>query len=231
MNTPAFPTLNRQTLPLIPAAALLGVCGMLFIHRSPEPVGTPVLSLPAAENPAENATPVSSDPPNPASLPGVFSLPPATLAGSGPVAPPASHRPPPDSRQRFSLADLKAQMPQREDGTFVIEVPTLHYSASDPAARQVMDGQPVETLAQIAIGSDSAAELRLSRLLTHCCSADARPFYIATTFSRPPPAIANASWVTVRGRISYQRRLGGYGTVLNVESITETPAPVKPVLQ
>ena len=227
MNTRAtFPALNRQTLPLIPAAALLGVCGTLLIHRSPEPVCSPVLSLPV-----EKTTPVSSDPPNPSPLPGVLSLPPAALAGSGPVSPPASHRPPPDSHQRFSLADLKAQMAQRKDGTFVIEVPTLHFSASDAAAREVMDGQPVETVAQIASGSGSAADLRLSRLLTHCCSADAHPFYIAASSARPLPALANSAWVTVRGRISYQRQIGGFGTVLNVESITETTAPVNPVLQ
>lgn len=227
MNSPGVSRLNRQMLPLIPAAALLGVCGVLLMHRVPESVGTPVLSLP----PKEKAPPVSSDPPSPSSLPGVFSLPPATLAGIGPVAPSASHRPPPDSRERFSLADLKAQMPQREDGTFVIEVPTLHFSASDPAARQVMDGQPVETLAQIATSNGSVVDLSLSRLLTHCCSADARPFYIGTSFSGPAPALGNASWVKVRGRIAYQRRSGGFRTVLNVESVTQAPAPLHPVLQ
>lgn len=220
----------RLILSLGPPAALLSLCVIWLTQWIPETGGgLPVASVVGNAPPV--AEPLSTLKLNSSPVPGVLSLPPATLAGSGPVNPPATHRPPPDSRTTFSLEDLKAQMPQREDGTFVIEVPTLHFAANDPAARRVMEGQRVETVAQIAPGRTDKSELRLVRLLTRCCSADARPFHITASIAGKPPSFANAAWVKVRGRIGYHRVWDGFGAVLHVESVTETSAPLDWILR
>lgn len=222
------------------AVALLALCGVLSLMQQSGRLAEVVTSRrqPFVQKP------VSSDPLNESPVPGVMALPPANLKGDGADAsqiPDESpqqpvHLLPPDSRTAFSLADLKAQMPQRADGTFVIEVPTLHFSTYDAAARQVMAGRPVETMAQIAFhtaGADGTIRFRLSRLLTRCCSADARPYFVTASLVSPsgnPPFCSSGSWVTVRGHIAYEWQTGGFGAVIAVESITETSPPPNPVL-
>lgn len=116
----------------------------------------------------------------------------------------------------------------------VIEVPVLHFSANDAAARQVMAGQPVETSAQVAShpsDSDELSRIGRSRLLTRCCTADARPYFIAV---EPPSALSEfpaGSWVAVTGSIGYCREAGGYGSVIHATRINLVPRPATLILK
>lgn len=225
MNPPApTPGNFHRTLPLL-AALALPVCCWVFLkqqHRDDLTSGpSRIPSAPAALLPG---IPSATNLPQ---LPGVMSLPPATLASASKTPAAVIHRPPPDSRAVFTLADLKAQMPQREDGTFVMEVPTLHFSAADAAARRIMDGQRVETVAQLLSGDTGP---RLSRRLTRCCTADAREFSVAAVLPPDFNAGTAGTWVKAAGRLRYRREIGGFAAVLEITSITEVPPPANPVL-
>lgn len=224
MNPPApFHGMHRRTLPLLAALAPPAACWVLFTFHP----GDDVASAPRHMNfaPQLPELPKAANLPQ---LPGVLALPPATLAGARTTAAAVTHRPPPDSRAVFTLADLKAQMPQRENGTFLMEVPTLHFSAADAAARQVIEGRQVETLAQFSSGQTGP---RLSRRLTRCCTADAREFSVTAVLTPALTATAAGTWVKATGRIRYRREIGGFVAVLEITSITEAAPPANPVLQ
>jgi hypothetical protein len=139
--------------------------------------------------------------------------------------------PPPASRDAFTFADLKAQMPQRADGTFLMEVPSLYFSAGDPAARQVIEGQSVETTAQLRPDPSYPALFQLTRSLTRCCSADSRAYSIVVEPATAMPSLPDGAWVSVTGTISYRREIGGYGPVIHSATIHQVPPPAIPILK
>ena len=233
MNSRPF---HRRTigsvLPPLLAASVLCMGGVLCIKSSQPHPATGLAAPPrAASAPVEAA---ASEPALAKAHPlsGVLSLPPAMLPGTVTAQTITRHQPPPPaSREAFTFADLKSQMPQRADGTFLMEIPTLYFSAGDAAARQVIEGQNVETTAQFRRAGTGIAAPRLTRRLTRCCSADAQEFCITAAEPARLPAFAEGTWVKAMGRMQYRREVGGFGAVLEIATISEVPPPATPVLQ
>lgn len=200
---------RASTVPLLLAIGLLCLCGVLLNSQRI------ASSAPRTQSPTEfkpNSIPAEVMPS------GVLNLPPATLAGN---LNSINHVPPPtSSRDSFTLADLKAQMPQRSDGTFLMELSTIYFSASDAAARQIIEGKTIETTAQISFNADEGTGVKLCRSIPYCCSAHARRLSIVAKFNGAAPAFANGDWVTITGTVAYCRDLNGYSPVLQIKSMS-----------
>lgn len=54
----------------------------------------------------------------------------------------------------FTLEDLKQMVPQSEEGNFQLDVPQIFYTAGDRELMKVMEGIPVETVAQLMEGGE-----------------------------------------------------------------------------
>ena len=168
-------------------------------------------------------------------------LPPATATTPGTAAqtPPATTAAAPDananpqgqqtkSNGKFTLADLKAQVPQNKDGNFMLEVPELYYTAGDKEVQEVLTGQPVETTAQVIqekVNNADGKRLRIIRLMIQCCAADARPYSVPVEFKEKAPTFKDMTWVKVTGKMSYRQENNQTVPVLEVTSITEAAEP------
>jgi len=239
---PRYPKAKGTTVPPLLAAALLAVCGGIFLNPkppdSPSGTNTPTTTLspvPAAEQPRLSAPPTPAERHPTSPHPGVLSLPPATLTGNYTIPPPKIHQAPPPSASRdtFTIDDLKAQLPQRASGTFAMEVPTLSFSAGDAAARQVIEGQSIETTAQITSRPSNPACATLSRSLTRCCASDARSYTLTAELPTPHPLFPDGAWVTVTGTLHYTREIGdfSFSPMIRVLSMQMVPPPAQTVLQ
>jgi hypothetical protein len=128
----------------------------------------------------------------------------------------------------FTLADLKAQVPQSPEGNFILEVPELYYTAGDKEVQGVLAGQPIETIAQVLpekVNNEKGTRLRIFRLLVQCCAADARPYSIPVEFGKPAPTFKDMSWVKVTGKMSYNKEGDQTVPVIEVSSMTEAAEP------
>jgi uncharacterized membrane protein YcgQ (UPF0703/DUF1980 family) len=137
-------------------------------------------------------------------------------------------------RRGLTFADLKAQFPQNKDGHFLMEVPSIVNTSSDPEAQTLLAGQHVETTGQVmaeTVDSADGKSLRITRSQLQCCSAHARQCSLALKFSGKAPAFAEKAWVALFGTISYVQDAGKLVPVINVKSIKEIPAPKNQLLQ
>jgi hypothetical protein len=128
----------------------------------------------------------------------------------------------------FTLADLKAQVPQSPEGNFMLEVPELYYTAGDKEVQSVLVGQPVETIAQVLpekVNNEGGTRLRIFRLLVQCCAADARPYSIPVEFGKTAPTFKDMSWVKVTGKMAYATEGDQTVPMIEVSSMTETAEP------
>lgn len=128
----------------------------------------------------------------------------------------------------FTLADLKAQVPQSKEGNFLLEVPEIYYTAGDKEVQGVLAGQPVETIAQVLpekLNNADGKRLRIFRLLVQCCAADARPFSIPVEFESKAPEFKDMTWVKVIGKMAYKSEGGQTVPVLLATSMTESAEP------
>lgn len=128
----------------------------------------------------------------------------------------------------FTLADLKAQVPQSPEGNFMLEVPELYYTAGDKEVQSVLSGQPVETIAQVLpekVNNEKGTRLRIFRLQVQCCAADARPYSIPVEFGKTAPVFKDMSWVKVTGKIIYKQEGDQTVPLLEAVSITESAEP------
>lgn len=128
----------------------------------------------------------------------------------------------------FSLADLKAQVPQSPEGNFMLEVPELYYTAGDKEVQSVLNGQPVETIAQVLpekVNNEAGTRLRIFRLLVQCCAADARPYSIPVEFGKKAPTFKDMSWIKVVGKMTYKQEGDQTVPVLEAISVTESAEP------
>lgn len=128
----------------------------------------------------------------------------------------------------FTLKDLEAQVPRSKDGNFMLEVPEIFYTAGDKEVQSVLNGQSVETIAQVMpekVNNEAGTRVRIFRLQVQCCAADARPYSIPVDFGKAPPAFKDMSWVKVVGKVTYRQE--GNQTVPMVEatSMVETAEP------
>jgi hypothetical protein len=133
----------------------------------------------------------------------------------------------------FTLADLKAQVPQSKEGNFILEVPEIFYTAGDKEVQGVLAGQPIETVAQVMpekVNNESGKRLRIFRLLVQCCAADARPFSVPVEFAEKAPEIADMTWVKVVGKLAYRQEGGQTIPLLLADKAEETTAPDQSML-
>jgi len=139
--------------------------------------------------------------------------------------------PPPDKAQSFgsfTLEDLKKQVPQSKEGNFILEVPEIYYTAGDLEVQNVIQGQGVETVAQVLpekVNNENSHRLRVFRLMVQCCAADARPYSVPVDFGKKAPDFKEMSWVKVVGKMTYKKEGDQTVPVIEATSIEETAAP------
>ena len=159
-------------------------------------------------------------------------LPPASTNGS---AAPAAAAPGATAKSygSFTLADLKAQVPQSKEGNFILEVPEIYYTAGDKEVQGVITGQPVETTAQVMpekVNNAEGKRIRIFRLLVQCCAADARPYSVPVEFADKAPALKDMSWIKLVGTMTYKQEGGQTVPVIIAKTYTETTAPENAML-
>ncbi len=154
---------------------------------------------------------------------------PAATPDTMPVPPPSSATASQTkSYGTFTLADLKAQVPQSKEGNFMLDVPEIFYTAGDKEVQSVLEGQLVETIAQVLpekVNNSNGTRLRIFRLLIQCCAADARPLSIPVEFGKEPPKFKDMTWVKVVGKISFKNENNQVVPVLEATSMSETAEP------
>lgn len=152
---------------------------------------------------AAEPTPKKRPPPQPIPVPIEMATPAKSPAAQGAVQAP----PPMPKKVTFTLADLKAQVPQDKDGNFQLELPELYMATGDRQVATVLDGQKVETVARVLPEKTDNADghkVRLFALVVSCCAADAQPVTIAADFGKKAPAFKDMTWVKVRGVMRYK---------------------------
>lgn len=160
----------------------------------------------------------------------LFSL---AAAGAMCSAEPVATTPAVPAKSGFTLADLKAQIPQSKDGTFLIEIPMILSTATDLEVQGLLAGQPVETTGQIMPQASDNADgrhLRIFRSQLLCCAAHARQCSVAIELPEKAPALKEMTWVKIVGTLSYKREDRRIVPVVIVREIKETAAPATPLL-
>lgn len=119
-------------------------------------------------------------------------------------------------------------MPQSKEGNFILEVPEIYYTAGDLEVQNVIQGQGVETVAQVLpekVNNENGHRLRVFRLMVQCCAADARPYSVPVDFGKKAPDFKEMSWVKVIGKMTYKKEGDQTVPVIEATSIEETAAP------
>lgn len=128
----------------------------------------------------------------------------------------------------FTLADLEAQVPRSKDGHFLLEVPEIFYTAGDKEVQSVLNGQSVETIAQVMpekVNNEAGTRVRIFRMQVQCCAADARPYSIPVDFGKAPPPFKEMGWVKVVGKVTYKQEGNQTVPVVEAASMEETAEP------
>ncbi len=134
----------------------------------------------------------------------------------------------------FTMADLKAQVPQNNDGTFLMEVPAILNTSTDREVQVLLTGQPIQTTGQVvteSVAGSSLRTLRICRSQLQCCSEHARQCSVALVFPAKTPALPDLAWVTLIGTISYKMEAGKMVPILSVKEFKEIPKPANALLQ
>ena len=129
----------------------------------------------------------------------------------------------------FTMKDLERMVPKNSAGQFLLDVPQIFYTAGDEELMTVMEGIPVETIAQVmeeTLHNPNGHRLKLFRLFVECCAADARPLSIPIDFGAPPPAYEELGWVKVIGNLHYLEEDGDIVPILKVETMEPTAEPM-----
>lgn len=193
---------------------------------SPSAPGAPASTAPptaVAKSSVPDAPPASAAKPD-ASSPSKADAPPAPTAAASSSSADTQAK----SYGNFTLADLEAQVPKSKAGNFILEVPELHYTAGDKEVQTVLNGQPVETVAQVLpekVNNPNGTRLRIFRMLIQCCAADARPYSIPAEFGKKAPEFKDMTWVKVTGKMNYKEEGGQTVPILEAQTIEETTAP------
>lgn len=128
----------------------------------------------------------------------------------------------------FSLEDLKQQVPQNSKGEFMLEVPEIFYTGGDIEVQRVLDGQKIETVAQVLpekVNNANGYRLRIFRMQVQCCAADARPYSIPVDFGKKAPDLKEMTWVKISGVMSYEKDADQTVPVVKALEIEETTPP------
>lgn len=143
-----------------------------------------------------------------------------------------------DSQSRpsaaFTLADLKAQIPQNEKGQFILEVPQMVNAAIDGEVFSLLSGQLVESTGQIAYQAGetgNAPQPVLARSQIQCCVTHAREYFVALRFPGDVKAPRDRAWVRLIGNLSSEVNNGRVRAVCVVTEIQEIEVPGNPLLK
>ncbi|MFV1994347.1 MAG: DUF1980 domain-containing protein [Verrucomicrobiales bacterium] len=143
-------------------------------------------------------------------------------------APPAKATEKEDEWGEYTLADLEAQVGKSPEGNYLLTVPQLFYTGGDEELQRVIEGLPVETVAQVMpekIRNADGKRLRAFRLFIECCAADARPLSIPIEFPEGVPEYEEMGWVKVIGLMRYSVEEGITVPVLEVVTMEPTEPP------
>lgn len=128
----------------------------------------------------------------------------------------------------FTLEDLESFVKRSDDGNFMISLIELFYSAGDVEVRKVLNGQPVETVAQVVedtVNNPNGSRLRGFRMFMQCCAADSRPVSIAVEFGEKPPPYKEMGWYKLVGTMDFQTENGIMTPILMVKEMIEDKEP------
>ncbi len=149
-------------------------------------------------------------------------------------AAPITTTPIPAQKPGFTLADLKAQLPQNKDGNFVMQVPEILNTSTDAEVQSLLAGQVIETVGQVMREPENNAGgnlLRITRSQILCCSSHSRQCSVALEFSGKAPELGEMAWVTLTGVLSYRREERRIVPVITVRECRATAAPAETVLR
>lgn len=128
----------------------------------------------------------------------------------------------------FTLEDLESFVKRSPEGNFMISLIELFYSAGDVEVRRVLNGQPVETVAQVVedtVNNPDGTRLRAFRMFMQCCAADSRPVSIAVEFGDKPPPYKEMGWYKLVGTMDFQTENGIMTPILTVKDMIEDKEP------
>lgn len=128
----------------------------------------------------------------------------------------------------FTLEDLESFVKRSDEGNFMISLIELFYSAGDVEVRNVLTGQPVETVAQVvedAVNNPDGTRLRAFRMFMQCCAADSRPVSIAVEFGKAPPPYKEMGWYKLIGTMDFQTENGIMTPILRISEMREDKEP------
>ena len=128
----------------------------------------------------------------------------------------------------LTLADLESFVKRSDDGNFMISLIELFYSAGDVEVRRVLNGQPVETVAQVVpdtVNNPNGTRLRAFRMFMQCCAADSRPVSIAVEFGKTPSPYKEMGWYKLVGTMDFQTENGIMTPILTLKEMIESKEP------
>jgi hypothetical protein len=138
------------------------------------------------------------------------------------------------AKPSFTLADLKAQLPQDQDGAFLMELSDILNTATDSAVRSLLQGQPVVTTAQVAIDPKSKPDpgrVTLVRNQIQCCAAHLRKCTVVAERPEQAAVFKDQVWVRVAGTLSYRQEGGKFTPFIVVREIKKIPLPADPLIR
>jgi uncharacterized membrane protein YcgQ (UPF0703/DUF1980 family) len=136
--------------------------------------------------------------------------------------------PPKGGLPKFTLEDLEGFVKRSDEGNFMISLIELFYSAGDVEVREVLKGQPVETIGQVvedSVNNPNGTRLRAFRMFIQCCAADSRPVSIAVEFGKKPEGYRELGWYKLVGTMDFQKENGIMTPILSLTEFTATEEP------
>jgi uncharacterized membrane protein YcgQ (UPF0703/DUF1980 family) len=135
-------------------------------------------------------------------------------------------------RGTFTMEMFKQHADQTSDGYFILTLADIFYASSDEAVQEIITQVNVEIEAQLLPEENvppGQIRMRIYRMASECCAADARPYTCLISLS-DPVELPIQSWVKVRGKLLFQDQ-GRYKIpLLNVENINAIPAPAQEMM-
>ena len=110
----------------------------------------------------------------------------------------------------------------------MISLIELFYSAGDVEVRNVLKGQPVETVAQVvedSVNNPEGTRLRAFRMFVQCCAADSRPVSIVVEFGKKPEGFRELGWYKLIGTMDFQSENGIMTPILHLKEMLEAEEP------
>ena len=129
----------------------------------------------------------------------------------------------------FTRELLEKRTPKTSEGNFLLQLTELYWSAGDEKIMKIYDGLPAQLEGRLieeepTLNPDSNRK-RLYRVVMTCCAADAQVLGVPLEFSASLPAIADKTWITVRGKVAFELIDGQHFAYLRDCEVEATKAP------